>query len=140
MPGTQAMVIGHSLCARLRSDLISGVDPRMTSSFNFIWKVDQISFPGRVRKRVANAENEDLQQIHDVRPDIVALIIGENVVGVDTDPEGLAGRIMSLATLLCNRGYTQHVVICQLHQVSVPHRAFGSGCTASYRKPSQSGT
>ena len=100
------MVIGHSLCARLRSDLISGVDPRMTSSFNFIWKVDQISFPGRVRKRVANAENEDLQQIHDVRPDIVALIIGENVVGVDTDPEGLAGRIMSLATLLCNRGYT----------------------------------
>ena len=132
------MVIGHSLCARLRSDLISGVDPRMTSSFNFIWKVDQISFPGRVRKRVANAENEDLQQIHDVRSDIVALIIGENVVGVDTDPEGLAGRIMSLATLLCNRGYTQHVVTCQLYHVCVPNGAFCRGCTASYRQSSQS--
>ena len=114
MPGMHAMIIGHSLCARLCSDLISGVDPKMTSSFNLIRKVDQISFLGRVGKRVANVENEDLQQICDICPDIVALIIGENDVRVDTDPKGLAGRIMSLATLLCNHGYTQHVVICKL--------------------------
>ena len=97
-----------------RSDLISDVDPRMTGSFNLIGKVDQISFLGRGGKRVVNVENEDLPQTHDVHPDIVALIIGENDVGVDTDPEGLAGRIMSLATHQCNGGYMQHVVICKL--------------------------
>ena len=119
---------------------ISGADPRMTSSFNLIGKVDQISFLGRGGKRVVNVENEDLPQTHDVHPDIVALIIGENDVGVDTDPEGVAGRIMSLATLLCNRGYTQHVVICQLYHVSVPNGAFCRGCTASNRQSSQSDT
>ena len=110
----------------------------MTSSFKLIGKVDQISLLGRSGKLFANVENEDLPQTHDVHPDIVALIIGENDVGVDTDPEGLAGRIMSLATLLCNRGYTQHVVICQLYHVSVPNGAFCRGCTASYRQSSQS--
>ena len=73
----------------------------MTRSFNLIGKVDdQISFLGRGGKRVANIENEDLQKIRDVRPDIVALINGENDVGVDTGPEGLADRVMSLATRL----------------------------------------
>ena len=110
----------------------------MTSSFNLIGKVDQFSFLGRGWKRVADVENEDLPQTHDVHPDIVALIIDENNVGVDTDPEGLAGRIMSLATLLCNRGYTQHVVTCQLYHVCVPNGAFCRGCTASYRQSSQS--
>ena len=111
----------------------------MTSSFNLIGKVDQISFLGRGGKRVVNVENEDLPQTHDVHPDIVALIIDENNVGVDTDPEGLVGRITSLA-ILCDHGYMQHVVICQLYQVSVPHGAFCSGCTAIYPQPSQSGS
>ena len=100
MPGKQAVIIGYSLCARLRSDLIAGTDPRMTSSFNLIGKVDQISFLGRGGKQLANTENEVLQTIRDVRPDIVALINGENDVGVDTGPEGLADRVMSLATRL----------------------------------------
>ena len=48
MPGKQAMIIGHSLYASLRSDLIASADPRMTSSFNLIGKMDQILFLGNL--------------------------------------------------------------------------------------------
>ena len=44
-------------------------------------------------------------------------MIGDNDVFFDTDCEGLAGRLVSLATMFCNHGLTQHVIITRL----MPH-------------------
>ena len=43
--------------------------------------------------------------------DIIILMIGDNDVFFDTDCEGLAGRLVPLATMFCNRGLIQHVII-----------------------------
>ena len=47
-------------------------------------------------------------------PDIMILMIGDNDVFFDTDCEGLAGRLVSLATIFFNRGLAQHVIITRL--------------------------
>ena len=47
-------------------------------------------------------------------PDIIILMIGDNDVLFDTDCEGLAGRLVSLATMFCIRGLDQHVIITRL--------------------------
>ena len=60
-----------------------------------------------------SVEKEDLKQIRDEGPNIVVLMIGENDIFLDADPEGFAGRTASL-TMMCNKGYTEEVVICKL--------------------------
>ena len=47
-------------------------------------------------------------------PDIMILMIGDNDMFFDTDCEGLAGRLVSLATMFCNRDLAQHVIITRL--------------------------
>ena len=68
--------------------------------------VDKIEFLGRGGKRTECVKKEDLKQIRDACPNIVVLMIGENDIFRDTDPEGLAGRIVSYATVMCSMGYT----------------------------------
>ena len=47
----KAMIVGHSVCAKLQSDLIAGSDPWMEYSFRLAGKVDKIEFLGRAGKR-----------------------------------------------------------------------------------------
>ena len=63
--------------------------------------------------RVRGKKEADLKQIRDEGPNIVVPMIGENIF-LHTNPEGLAGRMVSLAMAMCNRGYTEEVVICKL--------------------------
>lgn len=84
------MIVGHSLCARLYSNLTTGTNPRMTSSFSWTVKMDQISFLGRGGKWMAHIKNKDLHKICEVRPDIVAFIIGENDICSNTDPQKIS--------------------------------------------------
>ena len=56
----KAMIVGHSVCARLQSDLVSGSNPRMEYSFKLAGKVDKIKFLGRGRKCIECVEKEDL--------------------------------------------------------------------------------
>ena len=78
------MIVGHSVCARLQSDLIIGSDPpRM--EYSFTGKVDKIEFLGSGGKRIECVEKEDLKQIRDEGPNIVVLMIGENDIFLDTD-------------------------------------------------------
>ena len=109
-----AMIVGHSVCARLQSDLIAGSDPQIEYSFKLAGKVDTIEFLGRGGKCTECVEKEDLKQICDEGPNIVVLMIGENDIFLDADPEGFAGRAASLTTMMCNKGYTEEVVICKL--------------------------
>ena len=87
------MIVGHSLCARLYSNLTTGTNPRMTSSFSWTVKMDQISFLGRGGKWMAHIKNKDLHKICEVRPDIVAFIIGENDICSNTDPKKLVHHV-----------------------------------------------
>ena len=74
-----------------------------------------------------SVEKEDLKQICDEGPNIIVLMIGENNIFLDTDPKGLAGRIVSLATMMCNKGYTEEVVICKLlPHLCAPQCIFGA--------------
>ena len=43
----KAIIVGHSVCARLQSDLIAGSDPWMECSFKLAGKVDETEFLGR---------------------------------------------------------------------------------------------
>ena len=63
--------------------------------------MDKIEFLGRGGKRTECVEKEDLKQIRDECPNIVVLMIDENDIFLDTDPEGLAGRIVSFAAMMC---------------------------------------
>ena len=47
MTQLKAMIVGHSVCARLQSDLIAGSDPWMECSFKLAGKVDETEFLGR---------------------------------------------------------------------------------------------
>ena len=55
-------------------------------------------------------EKEALKQIRNEGPNIIILMIGENIF-LDTDPERPEGRIVSLTTMMCNKGYTEEVVM-----------------------------
>ena len=110
---TKNLIIGHSLWDRLQSDVIAGFHSRMEGSFNLIAKVDQIlSLNGG--KKNEHVEKGDLQRICDIHLHIAVVIIGKNGVCFNTGPKGLAGCIMSLATILCNHAYSHYAVICKL--------------------------
>ena len=55
-------------------------------------------------------EKEAVKQIRDEGPNIIILMIGENIF-LDSGPEGLEGHIVSLTTMMCNKGYTEEVVM-----------------------------
>ena len=54
----KAMIVGHSVCVRLQSDLIASSDPQMEYSFKLAGKVDKIEFLGRGGKRIECLEKE----------------------------------------------------------------------------------
>ena len=59
MTQLKAMIVGHSVCARLQSDLITGSDPRMLYSFKLAGKVDKVEFLVRGGKRTEFEEKEE---------------------------------------------------------------------------------
>ena len=59
----KAMIVGHSVCARLQSDLVTGSNPQMEYAFKLAGKVDKIKFLGRGGKCTGCVEKEDLNFI-----------------------------------------------------------------------------
>ena len=55
----KAMIVGHSVCARLQSDLITGSDPRMEYSFKLAGKVDKVEFLESRGKRTECEKKEE---------------------------------------------------------------------------------
>ena len=53
------MIVGHSVCARLQSDLITGSDPRMEYSFKLAGKVDKVEFLESRGKRTECEKKEE---------------------------------------------------------------------------------
>ena len=43
----KAIIVGHSVCARLQSDLVAGSNPQVEYSFKLAGTVDKIKFLGR---------------------------------------------------------------------------------------------
>ena len=76
----KAMIVGHSVCARLQSDLIAGSAPRMEYSLKLAGKVDKIEFLGRRGKRIDCVEKEDLKQIPDEGPNQPQKVFNEGHV------------------------------------------------------------
>ena len=86
----------------------------MAPAFNLAGKVDNVLFLGKGGKCINDVERIDFHMIRSDCPDIIILMIGDNNVFFDTDCEGLAGRLVSLATMFCNRGLAQYVIITRL--------------------------
>jgi len=86
MTQLKAMIVGHSVCARLQLDLVTGSNPQMEYAFKLAGKVDKIEFLGRGGKRTECVEKEDLKQIRDECPNFDVLMTGENDIFLDTDP------------------------------------------------------
>ena len=114
MPNRRAIIVGHPFCARLKANLTDGIDARTAPAFNLAGKVDNALFLCKGGKCINNVERIDFHMIQSDRPDIIILMVGDNDVFFDTDCEGLADRLVSLATMFCNRGLTQHVIITRL--------------------------
>ena len=76
--------------------------------------MDNVLFLGKEGKCINDVERIDFHMIRSDCPDIIILMIGDNNVFFDTDCEGLAGRLVSLATMFCNRGLAQYVIITRL--------------------------
>ena len=106
--------MGHSFCAHLKADLTAGINARLASAFNSAEKVDNALFLGKAGKCINDVERIDFHVIQSDCPDIIILMIRDNDVFFDTDCEGLAGRLVPLATMFCNRGLAQHVIITRL--------------------------
>ena len=82
------------------------IDARMAPAFNI---VDEVLFLSQGGKCINDVERIDLHRIQSERPDIIILMIGDNDVLLlfcyccsffllYTDCEGLAGRLVSLAS------------------------------------------
>ena len=118
MPKRRAIIVGHSFCARLKA----GLTARMAPAFSLAGKVDNILFPLKGGKCINGVEQIDFHMIQSACPNIIILMIGDNGVFFDTDCKGLAGRLVSLATMFCNRGLAQYMIITRLMpRFGIPH-------------------
>ena len=114
MPKRRAGIVGHSFCARLKADLTAGINARMAPAFNLEGKVNNVLFLRKGGKCISHVEWIDFNMIQSACPNIVILMIGDNDVFFDTDCMGLAGRLVSLVTIVCNRSLSQYMIITRL--------------------------
>ena len=122
----KAMIVGHSvLCqASVRFNRWLRPPPGNPHS-NWLGKWIRSSFlelRGETH-RVRGKKEADLKQICDEGPNIVVPMIGENIF-LHTDPEGLAGRIVSLATMTVQQGIHRRWSYVNYCHVCVHHGAF----------------
>ena len=85
--------------------MTAGIDARMAPAFNLAGKVDEVLFLGKGGKCINDVERIDFHKIQSGRPDVIILMIEDNDVVaffLNTDCEGLAGRLVSLAAMFCN--------------------------------------
>ena len=71
--------------------------------------MDIVLFLGEGGKWNNDVERIDFHMTQSACPDIIILMTGDDDVLFDTDCEDLAGRLVSLTTMFCNRGLAKHV-------------------------------